>query len=182
MTGTGTLTLTNTNSYSGSTTIDAGTLVVTANGAMGPATATGIVVNAGGVLAFAGGVDDITAEPITIRAPVLPATAPSRVSAAQIPLPPPSRCPGRRRLAPMPALTLGGNINLPRCGPQTLTGCRRDPDGSAATSTWVRRATWLIPVPDRTRSAARSAARPPRDYFASRGSSVTISTFPLPET
>ena len=66
MTGNGTLTLTNTNTYSGSTTIDAGTLVVTANGAMGPATAAGIVVNAGGALAFAGGVHYTTAEPITI--------------------------------------------------------------------------------------------------------------------
>ena len=66
MTGTGTLTLTKTNTYSGSTTIDAGTLVVTANGALGPATATGIVVNAGGALAFTGGVSYTTAEPITI--------------------------------------------------------------------------------------------------------------------
>ena len=66
MTGTGTLTLSNTNTYSGSTTIDAGTLVVTANGAMGPATAAGIVVNTGGALAFTGGVNYTTAEPITI--------------------------------------------------------------------------------------------------------------------
>jgi fibronectin-binding autotransporter adhesin len=66
MTGAGTLTLTQTNSYLGSTTIDAGTLVVTANGAMGPATATGIVVNAGGALAFTGGLNYTTAEPITI--------------------------------------------------------------------------------------------------------------------
>ena len=67
MTGDGTLNLTNTNSYLGSTTIDAGTLVVTANGAMGPATATGIVVNGGGALAFTGGVNYTTAEPITIN-------------------------------------------------------------------------------------------------------------------
>ena len=66
MTGTGTLTLSKTNTYSGSTTIDAGTLVVTANGAMGPATAAGIVVNTGGALAFTGGLDYTTAEPITI--------------------------------------------------------------------------------------------------------------------
>ena len=66
MTGTGTLTLSHTNSYSGSTTIDAGTLVVAANGAMGPATATGIVVNTGGALAFTGGLHYTTAEPITI--------------------------------------------------------------------------------------------------------------------
>ena len=65
-TGTGTLTLSNTNTYSGSTTINAGTLVVTANGAMGPATATGIVVNTGGALAFTGGLHYTTAEPITI--------------------------------------------------------------------------------------------------------------------
>jgi autotransporter-associated beta strand protein len=41
-------------------------LVVTANGAMGPATATGIVVNTGGALAFTGGLDYTTVEPITI--------------------------------------------------------------------------------------------------------------------
>ena len=39
---------------------------MTANGAMGPATATGIVVNAGGALAFTGGLHYTTAEPITI--------------------------------------------------------------------------------------------------------------------
>ena len=66
MTGSGSLTLTKANTYSGSTTIDAGTLIVTANGAMGPATATGIVVNTGGALAFAGGVSYTRAEPITI--------------------------------------------------------------------------------------------------------------------
>ena len=65
--GTGTLTLSSTNSYLGSTTVSAGTLVVTANGAMGPATATGIVVNTGGALAFTGGLDYTSAEPITIR-------------------------------------------------------------------------------------------------------------------
>ena len=66
MTGTGTLTLSHINSYSGSTTIDAGILVAAANGAMGPATATGIVVNTGGALAFTGGLHYTTAEPITI--------------------------------------------------------------------------------------------------------------------
>src|SRR5208282_4024759 len=66
MTGTGTLTLSNTNTYSGSTTINAGILVAAANGAMGPATATGIVVNTGGALAFTGGLHYPTAEPITI--------------------------------------------------------------------------------------------------------------------
>ncbi|MGO9463821.1 MAG: beta strand repeat-containing protein, partial [Isosphaeraceae bacterium] len=65
-TGTGTLTLSHTNSYFGSTTIDAGTLVAAANGAMGPAAAAGIVVNAGGALAFTGGLQYTTAEPITI--------------------------------------------------------------------------------------------------------------------
>ena len=66
MTGDGTLTLTNTNSYVGATTINGGTVVVTANGALGPATASGIVVNAGGALAFTGGVSYTTAEPIAI--------------------------------------------------------------------------------------------------------------------
>ncbi len=66
MTGSGTLTLSNTNTYSGPTTIDAGTLVAAADGAMGPATAGGIVVNAGGALAFTGGLHYTTAEPITI--------------------------------------------------------------------------------------------------------------------
>ena len=66
MTGTGTLTLSRTNTYSGSTTINAGTLVVRADGAMGPATAAGIVVNPGGALAFTGGLHYTTAEPITI--------------------------------------------------------------------------------------------------------------------
>ena len=65
-TGSGTLTLSRANTYSGSTTIDAGTLIVAANGAMGPATATGIAVNAGGALAFTGGLRYTTAEPITI--------------------------------------------------------------------------------------------------------------------
>jgi autotransporter-associated beta strand protein len=66
MSGTGTLTLSKTNTYSGSTMIDAGTLIVAANGAMGPATATGIVVNNGGALAFTGGLNYTTAEPISI--------------------------------------------------------------------------------------------------------------------
>ena len=66
MTGTGTLTLTHTNSYLGSTMINAGTLVVSANGAMGAATAEGIIVSTGGALAFTGGLHDTTAEPITI--------------------------------------------------------------------------------------------------------------------
>ena len=47
-TGSGTLTLSNTNSYIGSTTITGGTLVATANGAMGPASDPGITVASGG--------------------------------------------------------------------------------------------------------------------------------------
>ena len=43
--GTGTLTLSNTNTYIGLTSVSAGTLIATANGAMGPATAAGIVVS-----------------------------------------------------------------------------------------------------------------------------------------
>jgi autotransporter-associated beta strand protein len=69
MTGTGTLTLSRANTYIGSTTVDGGTLVVTANGALGPATATGIVVNSGGALALAGGVNYTTAEPISLSGP-----------------------------------------------------------------------------------------------------------------
>ena len=103
MTGSGTLTLTKSNTYSGSTTIDAGTLVVTANGAMGPATATGIVVNAGGALAFRAASTIPPRNRSRSAVPAQPATAPSRISAAQTPLPPPSPCPGRRRSAPMPA-------------------------------------------------------------------------------
>ena len=66
MNGTGTLTLSRSNTYFGSTTIDAGTLVAAANGAMGRATAAGIFVNAGGALAFTGGVYYSVAEPISI--------------------------------------------------------------------------------------------------------------------
>src|SRR5262249_25384235 len=64
--GSGTLTLANTNSYIGATTVNAGTLVATADGAMGPATAAGITVKAGAALGFAGGVNYTTAEPTTI--------------------------------------------------------------------------------------------------------------------
>ena len=46
---------------------------------MGPATAAGIVVNTGGALAFAGGVNYTTAEPITISGsgPAAPLTIPT---------------------------------------------------------------------------------------------------------
>ena len=64
--GTGTLTLSNTNTYIGLTTVNAGTLIATANGAMGPATAAGIVVTSGGTVVFSGGVNYTTAEPTTI--------------------------------------------------------------------------------------------------------------------
>ena len=66
MTGSGTLTLGTTNSYIGTTTIYSGTLEVTANGAMGPATAAGIYVT-GGSLAIAGGINYSDAEPIAIN-------------------------------------------------------------------------------------------------------------------
>ena len=103
MTGNGTLTLTQTNTYFGSTTIGAGTLVVTANGAMGPAKATGIVVNAGGPWPLLAASTIPPRNRSRLGAPVRLAKAPSRISAAQTPLPPPSPCPGRQRLAPMPA-------------------------------------------------------------------------------
>ena len=64
--GSGTLTLANTNNYIGTTTINAGTLVATADGAMGPATAAGITVTAGAALGFAGGVNYTMAEPTTL--------------------------------------------------------------------------------------------------------------------
>lgn len=67
MSGTGTLTLSNTNTYFGSTTIDSGTVVVAANGALGSATATGIIVNRGAALALTGGVNYATSEPLTIN-------------------------------------------------------------------------------------------------------------------
>ena len=65
-TGSGTLTLSNTNTYTGTTTINGGTLVVAANGAMGLATDSGIMVASSATLAFAGGVNYTTAEPLTI--------------------------------------------------------------------------------------------------------------------
>ncbi len=96
MTGTGTLTLSHTNTYSGSTTINAGTLVVTANGAMGPATAqaSSSIPAAAWPLPAASTIPLRNRSPLA--APVRPATAPSRISAARTPLPAPSPCPGRR--------------------------------------------------------------------------------------
>ena len=91
-TGAGTLTLASTNSYSGATNINAGTLVAAVGGAMGPATAAGITVNAGGALAFAGGVNYTTAEPTTIAG-----AGPAGSSGAGEPQrrPTPSRCRSR---------------------------------------------------------------------------------------
>ena len=60
------MTLSHTNTYVGSTTISSGILVAAANGAMGPATAAGIVVDSGGALAFSGGLHYTTAEAMTI--------------------------------------------------------------------------------------------------------------------
>ena len=65
MTGSGTLDLTNTNTYTGYTDIDDGTVIVPANGILGPSTAAGIVVN-GGTLALTGGFNYTDTEPITI--------------------------------------------------------------------------------------------------------------------
>ncbi len=64
--GSGTLTLANTNSYLGSTAIDAGTLILAANDALGQNNDSGIVVNTGGALAFSGGINYTTAEPLTV--------------------------------------------------------------------------------------------------------------------
>ena len=67
MSGTGSLTLSHTNNtYVGPTAIQAGKLIVTANGAMGPATAAGITVSSGASLGLAGGVDYTTAESLHI--------------------------------------------------------------------------------------------------------------------
>ena len=65
-TGTGTLTLTHTNTILGPTTIEAGKVIVTANGALGTASAAGITVSANAALAFSGGVNYTTAEPATV--------------------------------------------------------------------------------------------------------------------
>ena len=67
MAGSSTLTLANTNTYTGTTTVDSGTLLVTANGAMGPATAAGAIVESGADLAFSGNVNYTTATPVTLN-------------------------------------------------------------------------------------------------------------------
>ena len=149
MTGTGTLTLSHTNSYSGSTTINAGTLVVTANGAMGPATATGIVVNTGGALAFTGGLHYTTAEPITISGSGPAGNgAIENISGANtfaIPI----TVPGTAVIGSVAgSMTLGSNIICQGAG-VTLTGA-----GAihiAGNINLGPRATSPIPVPARTR-------------------------------
>ena len=65
--GAGTLTLSNTNTYLGPTEINAGTLTAAADGAMGQNNDSGVVVNTGGALAFSGGVNYTTAEPVTVN-------------------------------------------------------------------------------------------------------------------
>jgi autotransporter-associated beta strand protein len=64
-TGTGDLTLSNGNTYSGSTTIEQGMLIATANNALGSPTS-GTTVDAGGVLAFSSGVNYTTAEAVNV--------------------------------------------------------------------------------------------------------------------
>ncbi len=63
--GTGTLTMTNANAYTGATTVNAGTLIVGANNALGT-TAGGTTVSNGGTLAFQGGVTYNTKEGLKI--------------------------------------------------------------------------------------------------------------------
>jgi len=64
--GSGTLTLSHSgNSYSGATLINAGTLLVTADGALGSAAA-GTTVRSGGTLALSGGIDYATTESLTL--------------------------------------------------------------------------------------------------------------------
>ena len=65
MNGTGSLILPNTDTYTGYTDIEEGTVVVSGNGAFGPATAAGITVN-GGTLGLRGGFNYNSAEPILI--------------------------------------------------------------------------------------------------------------------
>ena len=182
MTGNGTLTLTNTNTYVGATTIDAGTLVVAANGAMGPATAAGIVVNAGGALAFAGGVNYTTAEPITISG-----SGPAGNGAIENISGPntfavPITLSGAAAIgSDAGTLTLGGDIStgtstltVVGAGTTTIDGNIVCQGGSVtlADSGAINIAGNInlgstgnlsIPAPVRTRLPASSAARPPRE-------------------
>ena len=123
MTGTGTLTLSHTNSYSGSTTINAGILVAAANGAMGPATGRRHrrqYRRQPWPLPAASTIPPRNRLPLA--APVRPATAPSRISAARTPLPSPSPCAGTAVIGSVAgSLTLGGNIICQGAG-VTLTG------------------------------------------------------------
>ncbi len=122
MTGRGTLTLSHTNSYSGSTTINAGTLVAAANGAMGPATAAGVAVNTGGALAFTGGLDYTTAEPITISGsgPAGDGAIENKSGANTFAIP--ITVPGTAVIgSDAGSMTLGGNVTCQGAG-VTLTG------------------------------------------------------------
>jgi autotransporter-associated beta strand protein len=65
--GAGVLALTTANNYTGGTTINAGTLLVTANGALGPGTPETTTVNAAGTLTFSGMVNYTTPEPVTLN-------------------------------------------------------------------------------------------------------------------
>jgi autotransporter-associated beta strand protein len=59
--------LTTTNSYIGGTTVTNGTLIVNANGALGPGTTETTTVAAGGILSFSGAVNYTTPEAITLN-------------------------------------------------------------------------------------------------------------------
>jgi autotransporter-associated beta strand protein len=65
-TGAGVLALTATNTYTGGTTIDNGTLVVSADGALGPGTTEMTTINGGGTLSFSGGVNYATPESVKL--------------------------------------------------------------------------------------------------------------------
>ena len=66
--GSGTLVLPTANTYSGLTSVDAGVLQVTADGALGAA-AGGATVKSGATLEFAGAFDYLTPEPLTLSGP-----------------------------------------------------------------------------------------------------------------
>ncbi len=122
MAGSGTLTLALKNTYIGSTTINAGTLVAAANGAMGTATAAGVFVNSGGALAFVGGVHYTIAEPLTVNG-----TGPAGGGAIENlggvnTFAGPITVAGTALINSFAgSLTLGGNINIPGAGVK-LTG------------------------------------------------------------